>query len=138
VVLFKRVGIAALLVAPVMALALPAQAAGTASSATGAPVAAAALPKTTISGKPAVFKPTTLTATPHWNGVATCTAALESFTITNSTLSSETILRSNGTALGTLASHQTAGVCINTNQAGLTDTFTLKANRKAKLSVKVT
>lgn len=135
-VLFKRVGIASLLIAPVLALASSAALAASPSVATGAPSAVATLPKTTISGKPAVYKPTTLTATPHWNGVETCVTKYESFTITNSTLVKQTIT-SSGRVLGTLASHTTSGICINTNQAGKTDTFGISSNSKAKLSVKV-
>jgi hypothetical protein len=136
VVLFKRVGIASLLIAPVLALASPAALAASRSVATGESSAAATLPKTTMSGKPAVYKPTTLTATPHWNGVVTCTTKLESFTITNSTSVKQTIT-SSGRVLGTLASHATGGICINTNQAGKTDTFGISSNSKAKLLVKV-
>ncbi|MFI5285596.1 MAG: hypothetical protein ACHQ4F_04690 [Candidatus Dormibacteria bacterium] len=131
----KRVGLASLLIVPVMALTVPAQASAPRAT-VGSPSASAALPKVTITGKPAVYKPTTLTATPHWNGTATCVAKLESFTITNSTSSSQTVT-DNGTVLGSIPSKGSAGICINTNQAGKTDTFGISSNTKAKLSVKV-
>jgi hypothetical protein len=126
VVLFKRVGLASLLIAPVVALAMPVQAASLAT-----------VPKVTISGKPAVYKPTSISAVPHWNGVETCTTARESFTITNNTSVTQEIL--NGTTdLGNLPAHEMAGICINTNQKNKIEHFKLKSNAKAALAVKVT
>jgi|HubBroStandDraft_1064217.scaffolds.fasta_scaffold504166_1 hypothetical protein len=127
VVLFKRVGLASLLIAPVLALGIPAQAASL-----------AGVPKVTISGKPAVYKPTSIKAVAHWNGQAgTCTTAVESFTITNNTSATQEIL--NGTTdLGNLPAHEMTGICINENtQKGVTEHFKLGSNKKAKLTVSV-
>jgi hypothetical protein len=137
VILFKRVGIASLLIAPVLALAVPAEAASQSVATMTHSAAPAAVPKVKITGSPAVYSPKTLTATPHWNGVETCTTALESFSITNNTSATQTIT-SGGKTLGSLGGHKAGGICINTNQVGKTLHYGLKSNSKAKLAVKVT
>jgi hypothetical protein len=129
---FKRVGIAALLIAPAMAFALPVQAAapsfGTAE--------AAKAPAVKISGAKAVFAPAKITATAKWNGTAPCTAKIESFTIANTTSASQTVTSSNQ-VLVTLGSGQTTGVCINKTLKGSAVVFNLTSNKKAKLTVTV-
>jgi len=135
-VFFKRVGLATLMIAPVLALAAPAQAASP-GVALGIAAAVASVPAVNVSGTPAVYKPTKITATPHWNGTETCTASLESFTIANNTASTQTIT-SAGKTLGSLASHTMGVICINTSEAGKTEHFGITSNTKAKLAVKVT
>ncbi len=125
--LFKRVGLASLLIAPVVALAMPVQAASLAT-----------VPKVTISGKPAVYKPTSIKAVAHWDGIQKdCTTAVESFTIANNTSVTQDIL--NGTAnLGNLPAHTMTGICINEHtQKGKTEHFKLASNKNAKLTVSV-
>jgi hypothetical protein len=130
VVLFKRVSFASLLIAPVLALAVPAEAASPAS-----------LPNVAISGKPAVYKPSSLSGVvPHWNGTETCTTNLESFSLTNKTSVSQEIIEkepSGNKVLGSLPAGKTGGICINTNQKGKTLNFTLGSNKKANLAVHV-
>jgi hypothetical protein len=134
-VFFKRVGIATLVIAPVLALAVPVEAASPA-VALGASAAVASVPAVNVSGTPAVYKPVKITATPHWNGVATCTTSLESFTVANNTASTQ-IITNAGKTLGSLPSHTKAGICINTSEAGKTEHLGLSSNQKAKLAVKV-
>jgi len=132
---FKRVGIAALLIAPVMAFALPVQAAAPGiGSATTAQ--AAKTPAVTISGTKAVFKPATITATAKWNGTSTCTTNIFSFTLANTTTRSQTVT-SSGQVLVTLGTNQMVGVCVNKTQKGNTLIFSLNTNKKAKLTVTV-
>ena len=132
----KRLGLLGLSLTGLLLFTVPAAAAATPAAASGVGTPSAALPNTAIKGSPAKYSPVKLTATPKWNGTATCTTALESFTITNSTSVSQAIT-SDGTTLGTIAAGGKAGICINTDQAGKTDTFGLTSNKKAKLSVKV-
>jgi hypothetical protein len=130
----KRIGIAALLIAPVMAFALPAQA--SAPSVGLATSQAARVPATNITGTKAVYSPTKLTATAKWNGTSTCTAKLESFTITNTTAVSQTVT-TGGHVLGTLPAGAKGGVCINKSQVGIAQVFGLSSNKRAKLTVTV-
>jgi hypothetical protein len=136
----KRIGLAALSLAGVLLFTVPASAAASGAAAmVPASVAPAggALPHTDIKGSPAVYSPTKLTVTPRWNGTSSCTTAVESFTIANETSVAQEIT-SGGMSLGSLPAHDKAGICINTDQAGMTDKFGLTSNKKAKLSVKVT
>lgn len=133
---FKRVGIAALLIAPAMAFALPVQAA--APSVGGATSAQAAkTPAVKISGAKAVFAPVKVTVTAKWNGTATCTAKLGSFSLANTTNVSQTVT-SSGQVLVTLGPDQMTSVCINKTAKGETLVFKLTSNKKAKLTVTVT
>jgi hypothetical protein len=100
-------------------------------------VGSSSLPKVDIKGSPAVFAPTKLSVAPHWNGTSTCTASVESFTLDNTTSASQGVTLE-GQFLGTLGAHAKSGICINTDQAGKTDTIGLTSNKKAKLSVEVT
>ncbi len=129
--LFKRVGLASLLIAPVVALAIPVQAASLAT-----------VPKVTISGKPAVYKPTSISAVARWNGKAnTCVTAVESFTITNNTAATQEIVQKTSTGnvdLGNLPAHEMTGICINEKtQKGKLEHFTLGSNKKTTLTVNV-
>jgi hypothetical protein len=131
----KRIGIAALLIAPVMAFALPAQAsAPSVGLAISAP--AAKLPATVIKGTKAVYSPTKLSAKAKWNGTAACVASLESFTIANTTTATQTVTDA-GQVLGSLPPNTMAGICINKSQVGIPQVFGLSSNKKAKLTVTV-
>ena len=137
---WTRIGLAGLSLGGLLLFTMPASAAASGAAVmASASVAAApsALPHTEITGSPAVYSPAKLTATGRWNGTSSCTTAVESFTITNGTSAAQEITYG-GESLGTLAAHAKAGICINTDQAGKTDTFGLSSNKKAKLSVKVT
>jgi hypothetical protein len=131
----KRVGLAALLIAPAMALALPVQAAAP-SVGVATTAHAAKAPAVTISGKKAVFAPVKITATAKWNGTAQCTAKLESFTLANTTTVSQTVT-SSGQVLVTLGTDQMTGICINKTAKGQTLVLNLTSNKKAKLTVTV-
>lgn len=133
---FKRVGIAALLIAPVMAMALPVQAAAP-SLGTSATAQAAKTPIVDISGTKAVFTPVKVTVTAKWNGTSTCTAKFSSFTIDNTTAKPQTVTIS-GQVLVTLGGGQQKGVCINKTLSGSKLVFNLTSNKKAKLTVTVT
>jgi hypothetical protein len=135
-VFFKRVGIASVLIAPLLALAVPAEAASTNVAALAHSGALAAVPKVKITGSPAVYSPKQVTVTPHWNGTETCTTALASFSLTNNTSATQTVT-DNGKTLGSIPAHKGNVVCINTNQAGKTQHFGITSNKKAKLAVKV-
>jgi hypothetical protein len=132
---FKRVGIAALLIAPVMAIALPVQAAAP-SIGVATTAQAAKTPAVTISGTKAVFTPVKITVTAKWNGTATCTAKLGSFTLANTTTVSQTVTNS-GQVLVTLGSDEMTSVCIHKTAKTETLVFNLTSNKKAKLTVTV-
>ena len=120
-----RVGLASLSLAGLMLLTVPASAAGSNTSVMARATLAApvvSLPHTTIKGSPAVYSPAKLTATPRWNGTASCTTSNESFTITNGTSVTQEVTNS-GEDLGSLPAEDEAGICINTDQAGKTDKF---------------
>jgi hypothetical protein len=135
-VTLKRVGMAGLALAGVLLFMVPASAAG-AGAAAMAPASSAVLLNVNITGSPAAFRPTRVTVAPHWNGVSSCTTAVESFTLSNQTAVAQGIT-SDGRSLGTLAAHSKSGICINTDQAGKIDTFGLTSNGKSKLKAKVT
>lgn len=109
---------------PTLALALttPASAASAGVGvAVGAAVPAAALPQSKILGTTAHFKPSKLSATAKWTG-GTCTAAQESFAITNKEKVTESLTLTGTDHLkggtDTLPSGETAGVCITSGYSG--------------------
>jgi hypothetical protein len=98
---------------------------------------AAAKPNSNItgSGKTVNYSPKSLKAT--WSGPTEkkCTAAKESFTITNTTKVSETVTLS-GKAFANIAAGKAEGVCA-WGKGTATGVFGLKANKKAKLTVHI-
>ena len=132
---FKRAGIAALLIAPAMAFALPVQASAP-SLGVASTSQAAKVPAVKITGTKAVFSPVKITATAKWNGTSSCTASIESFTFANTTSAAQTVTE-NSQVLVTLGSGQMTGVCISKTLKGSTLVFKLTSNKKAKLTVTV-
>jgi hypothetical protein len=99
--------------------------------------AAAAKPNSNItgSGKTVTFSPKSIKA--KWSGPTEkkCTAKKESFTITNTAKTTETVTLS-GKAFAKIAAGAAAGVCA-WGTGTTTGTFSLKANTKAVLTVHV-
>jgi hypothetical protein len=99
--------------------------------------AAAKKPNSDItgSGKTVVYSPTTLKA--KWSGKkeGTCTTAKESFTISNTTKTSETVTLS-GKTFAKVPADKVLGVCA-WGTGTTTGVFGLKANKKATLTVDV-
>jgi hypothetical protein len=91
----------------------------------------AALPGSTIKGKPAHWSPTSLNAKAKWTG-GSCTAAQASFTMHNAESVSEKVTLT-GTHLksssGTIPAGKTFGVCITKGYTG-TAHVTLKDKKK--------
>jgi hypothetical protein len=127
--LARSAAVGALGVATMAGFMLPASASTVATAHMAGVHVAAAKPNSTISGTPAKWSPTKLTAKPT---TGTCSATNYSFSITNKEKKSEVISYNGGsgakTKLGTIKAGEKAGIC-GTGSKGAKADFYIKGSK---------
>jgi hypothetical protein len=127
--LARTAAVGALGVATMAGFMLPAMASTAATAHMAGDHVAASKPNSTISGSPAKWDPTKLTAAPI---TGSCSATNYSFSITNSEKKSETILYNGGsgtkTKLGVIKAGEKAGIC-GTGSKGAKADFYIKGSK---------